>query len=73
MLNSSGVLDLTFAFRLYGRLGCECQIHSTSAAFLFDIPGPNSPLVVQEHQIGGTSAHFPKFVLRLSNRFRELK
>jgi hypothetical protein len=26
----------------------------SSAAFLFEVPGSNSPLVVQELQIGGT-------------------
>jgi hypothetical protein len=26
----------------------------SSAAFLFDVPGSNSPHVVQERQIGGT-------------------
>jgi hypothetical protein len=28
------------------------------AAFLFEVPGSNSPLVAQELQIGGTSAAF---------------
>ena len=28
----------------------------SSAAFLFEVPGSNLPLVVQELQIGGTSA-----------------
>jgi hypothetical protein len=70
MLNSSGVLDLTFAFRLYGRLGCECQIHSTSAAFLFEVPDRISPLVVQELQIGGTSAADLKF-LSVSRQVRD--
>ena len=28
-----------------------------SAAFLFEVPGSNSPLVVQELQIGGTNAY----------------
>jgi len=27
----------------------------SSAAFLFEVPGSNSPLVLQELQIGGTS------------------
>ena len=30
------------------------QSYASSAAFLFDVPGGNSPLVVQERQIGGT-------------------
>jgi hypothetical protein len=55
ILDSSEVLDLTFAFRLCGRLGCDYQIHSTSAAFLFEVAGSNSSLVVQELQIGGAS------------------
>jgi hypothetical protein len=33
-----------------------------SAAFLFEVPGSNSPLVVQELQIGGTSAANLKFL-----------
>jgi MFS transporter, YNFM family, putative membrane transport protein len=32
------------------------QISDSSAAFLFEVPEQNSPLVVQELQIGGTSA-----------------
>jgi hypothetical protein len=35
----------------------------SKAAFLFEIPGSNSPLVVQELQIGGTG---PCFLLRRS-------
>jgi hypothetical protein len=31
------------------------QIYDSSAAFLFEVPGSNSPLAVQELQIGGTS------------------
>jgi hypothetical protein len=31
----------------------------SSAAFLFEVPGSNSPLVVQELQIGGTSRRDP--------------
>jgi hypothetical protein len=42
------------------------QIHDSSAAFRFEVPGSNVPLAPQELQIGGTSAHFPKFVLHLS-------
>jgi hypothetical protein len=49
-------LDLTFALHLCGSLGCEFQIHSTGAAFLFEVSGSNSPLVLQELQIGGTRA-----------------
>jgi len=30
------------------------QIYNSSAAFLFEVPESNSPLVVQELQIGGT-------------------
>jgi hypothetical protein len=33
----------------------------SSAAFLFEVPGSNSPLAVQELQIGGTG---PRFLLR---------
>jgi hypothetical protein len=33
----------------------------SSAVFLFEVPGSNSPLAVQELQIGGTS---PRFLLR---------
>jgi hypothetical protein len=33
----------------------------SSAAFLFEVPGSNSPLMVQELQIGGTGfADFPQ-------------
>ena len=32
------------------------RLNDSSAAFLFEVPGSNSPLVVQELQIGGTSA-----------------
>src|SRR6516164_5351890 len=32
------------------------QIHDSSAAFLFEVPEQSSSLVVQELQIGGTSA-----------------
>ena len=32
----------------------------SSAAFLFEVPGSNSPLVVQELQIGGTSSTWPQ-------------
>jgi hypothetical protein len=35
-------------------MGTSKHIDS-SAAFLFDVPGSNSPLVAQERQIGGTS------------------
>ena len=35
------------------------KLIDSSAAFLFEAPEQNSPLVVQELQIGGTSAHFP--------------
>ena len=48
----------------FGIKGALAIIFS-SAAFLFDVPGSNSPRMVQERQIGGTSAHFPKFVLHL--------
>ena len=34
----------------------------SSAAFLFEVPGSNSPLVVQELQIGGASAANLKFL-----------
>jgi hypothetical protein len=44
-----------------------------SAAFLFEVPGSNSPLALQELQIGGTGARFPKFVFRCSTRFNELR
>jgi hypothetical protein len=39
------------------------KLTGSSAAFLFEVPGSNSPLVVQELQIGGTSASLPKFVI----------
>jgi hypothetical protein len=32
------------------------KLADSSAAFLFEVPGSNSPLVVQELQIGGTRA-----------------
>ena len=38
-MDSSGVLDLTFACRAHGKLGSECQFHATSPYFgipLFD-------------------------------------
>ena len=41
----------------------------SSAAFLFDVPGSNSRRVVQERQIGGTSAANLKF-LSVSPRVR---
>jgi hypothetical protein len=31
------------------------KLVDSSAAFLFEVPEPNSPLVAQELQIGGTS------------------
>jgi len=34
------------------------QTYDSSAAFLFDVPGSNSLLVMQERQIGGTSSMF---------------
>jgi hypothetical protein len=34
------------------------RLIDSSAAFLFEVPGSNSPLVLQELQIGGISA-FP--------------
>jgi hypothetical protein len=49
------------------------KLINSSAAFLFEVPERNVPLVVQELQIGGTSAHFPKFVLRLGKHFHELR
>ena len=33
------------------------KLVDSSAAFLFEVPGSNLPLVVQELQIGGTSNH----------------
>src|SRR3974390_3197194 len=47
--------------------------NDSGAAFLFEVPGSNSPLVLQELQIGGTSAHFPKFVLHRGAHFHELR
>src|SRR4051812_7444303 len=41
--------------------------YDSSAAFRFEVPGFISPLAVQGLQIGGTSAHFPKFVHHFSN------
>jgi hypothetical protein len=38
------------------------KLIDSSAAFLFEVPGSNSPLVVQELQIGGTSAASLKFL-----------
>jgi hypothetical protein len=32
------------------------KLTNSSTAFLFEVPGSNSPLVVQELQIGGTSS-----------------
>jgi hypothetical protein len=37
----------------------------------FEVPELSSPL--QELQMGGTSAHFPKFVLHRSTHFHELR
>src|SRR3974390_1050405 len=37
------------------------KLIDSSAAFLFEVPGLNSPLVVQELQIGGTSVVVRKF------------
>jgi hypothetical protein len=34
------------------------QAYDSSAALLFDVPGSNLPLVVQERQIGGTRSRF---------------
>jgi hypothetical protein len=42
-------------------MGTSKHIYS-SAAFLFEVPGSNSPLVVQELQIGGTSVPVLTFV-----------
>ena len=42
------------------------KLINSSAAFLFEVPGSNSPLVVQELQIGGTSALISKLVSRLT-------
>src|SRR5579859_1343825 len=42
------------------------QTYDSRAAFLFDVPGSNSQLMVQERQIGGTS-----WVLRLVGRCSE--
>jgi hypothetical protein len=39
------------------------KLVDSSAAFLFEVPGSNSPLVVQELQIGGAG---PRFLLRRS-------
>ena len=38
------------------------KLIDSSAALLFEVPESNSPLVVQELQIGGTSGPIPKFV-----------
>src|SRR5579872_2772392 len=38
------------------------QTYDSSAAFLFDVPGSNVPHVMQERQIGGTSAANLKFL-----------
>src|SRR5579872_3008663 len=38
------------------------QTHDSSAASLFDVPGSYVPHVMQEPQIGGTSAYSPNFV-----------
>jgi hypothetical protein len=46
----------------------------SSAAFLFEVPGLNSPLVVQKLQIGGTSAANLKFLsVSLQDRYRNFK
>jgi hypothetical protein len=39
------------------------KLIDSSAAFLFEVPESNSPLVVQELQIGGTSALADIFVV----------
>jgi hypothetical protein len=41
------------------------KIIDSSAAFLFEVPGSNSPLVAQELQIGGTGC-----VMAIYNRLR---
>ena len=38
------------------------KLINSSAVFLFEVPGSNLPLVVQELQIGGTSALISKLV-----------
>jgi hypothetical protein len=38
------------------------KLIDSSAAFLFEVSGSNSPLVVQELQIGGTSVATPTFL-----------
>jgi hypothetical protein len=35
------------------------KLIESSAAFLFEVPGSNSPLVVQELQIGGSRLRLP--------------
>jgi hypothetical protein len=45
-------------FTDFGKLWATHKLIDSSAAFLFEVPEQNSPLVVQELQIGGTSLSF---------------
>jgi hypothetical protein len=42
----------------------------SSAALLFEVPGSNSPLVVQELQIGGTRLRFSRISGALKKPFQ---
>jgi hypothetical protein len=66
-------LQLSKHFRELRKVMSTSKFIDSSAVFLFEVPEQNSPLVVRELQIGGTSAHFPKFALQLSKHFRELR
>src|SRR6516164_5225603 len=60
-------------FTNFGKSLGTSKHFDSSAAFLFEVPGSNSPPALQELQIGGTSAHFPKFVLHRGAYFHELR
>src|SRR4051795_2374956 len=63
--SSYTISAITF-FELRKAMGTS-KFYDSSAAFRFEVPGFISPLAVQGLQIGGTSAHFPKFVQHFSN------
>jgi hypothetical protein len=51
------VLHLGKHFHELRKIMSTSKLIDSSAAYLFEVPEPNSPLVVQELQIGGTRLH----------------
>ena len=56
------VLHLSTHFHELRKVMSTSKLIDSSAALLFEVPESNSPLVVQELQIGGTSAANLKFL-----------